>query len=185
MLSFPVWELFISPGTGYLHKKIPLSHAINNCWDKSNLYQLLRCHPAWYLLYIPTHAYHHTRALLTEYPLRLTYYNPYWLLSTPFTVTFANLFKIRFANEICSLLNHFLTDCAVNAQSVNSNPYGSPSACPRKSIPASSYCCVSTIRSSLKSRYLTVLTLPQRFNRTLPHQSVCVKSFFIPYSFGT
>ena len=44
------------------------------------------------------------------------------LLFTPFTVTFANPFKIRFANGICSHLNHFLTDFAVNAKScVNSN----------------------------------------------------------------
>ena len=44
------------------------------------------------------------------------------LLFTPFTVTVANPFKIRFANGICSHLNHFLTDFAVNANScVNSN----------------------------------------------------------------
>ena len=44
------------------------------------------------------------------------------LLFTPFTVTFANPFKIRFANGICSHLNHFLTDFAVNAKScVKSN----------------------------------------------------------------
>ncbi len=44
------------------------------------------------------------------------------LLFTPFTVTFANPFKIRFANGICSHLNHFFTDFAVNAKScVNSN----------------------------------------------------------------
>jgi len=44
------------------------------------------------------------------------------LLFTPFTATFANPFKIRFANGICSRLNHFLTDFAVNAKScVNSN----------------------------------------------------------------
>ncbi len=44
------------------------------------------------------------------------------LLFIPFTVTFANPCKIRFANGICSYLNHFLTDFAVNAKScVNSN----------------------------------------------------------------
>ena len=44
------------------------------------------------------------------------------LLFTPFAVTFANPFKIHFVNGICSLLNHFLTDFAVNAKScVNSN----------------------------------------------------------------
>ncbi len=47
------------------------------------------------------------------------------LLYTPFTVTLANPFKIRFANGICSHLNHFLTDFAVNAKScVNSNKGG-------------------------------------------------------------
>ncbi len=44
------------------------------------------------------------------------------LLFTPFTVTFANPFKIRFANGICSHLNHFLTYFAVNAKyCVNNN----------------------------------------------------------------
>lgn len=39
------------------------------------------------------------------------------LLFTPFAVTFANPFKIRFANGICSHLNHFLTDFAASAKS--------------------------------------------------------------------
>ena len=44
------------------------------------------------------------------------------VLFTPWPVTFANPSKIRSANGICSLLNHFLTVCAVNAQTcVNSN----------------------------------------------------------------
>ena len=41
------------------------------------------------------------------------------------TSTFTNPSKIRFANGICSLLNHFLTDFAVNAKSCinSSSPY--------------------------------------------------------------
>ena len=44
------------------------------------------------------------------------------LLFTPFSVTCKNSSKIAFGNGIFALLNHFLTDFAVNAKScVNSN----------------------------------------------------------------
>jgi len=37
-------------------------------------------------------------------------------LFSPFTVTCKNPFKIAFGDRIFALLNHFLTVCAVNAQ---------------------------------------------------------------------
>lgn len=48
------------------------------------------------ICYIPAHAYNHTRNLLTEYPLRLTYHSPYGHFSLPSEVHSCQSLLLRF-----------------------------------------------------------------------------------------